>query len=124
MNEFERVIDRIHGESVASYLLFGVEPLTKHTEKYSKRIDDSCDKMFDLLQELFPGIDKDDEELGNILLGFASEQGELYFQAGMVMGFQLYKMFEQEYDEIRDYGADKIIRDCAVVKEMMQKMKK
>ena len=80
--------------------------------------------MFDLLQELFPDIDKEDEELGNILLGFASEQGELYFQAGMVMGFQLYKMFEQEYDEMRDYGTDKIIRDCAAVKEMMQEMEK
>lgn len=124
MNEFERVMNRIHGESIASYLLFGVEPLTKHTEKYSKRIDDCYDKMFDFLQELFPDIDKEDEELGNILLGFASEQGELYFQAGMVMGFQLYKMFEQEYDEMRNCGADRIIRDCAALKEMMQKTKR
>lgn len=121
MNAFTKVMERVDVGSLVPYLLFGVEPFEKLTDKYSEKLDTSLNEFFDNLKELLPDIDKEDEDLGNVACQLALEYGEVHFQLGIIIGFQLYKKFEQGYDKLKTPDVEKILRDCAEVKEKVEK---
>ncbi len=97
MSAFTRVLKRLDIGSLVSYYLYGVEPFEKITEDYSEKLNLSYDELFAEMKELFPDIDCENEDLGNAVCIFASIHGEVHFQVGLLIGFQLYKGLDQGY---------------------------
>lgn len=97
MSAFTRVLKRLDISSLVSYYLYGVEPFEKIAEDYTDKLNLSYDELFAEMKELFPDIDCENEDLANAVSIFASIHGEVHFQVGLLIGFQLYKRMEQGY---------------------------
>lgn len=102
MSAFTRVLKRLDINRLVSYYLYGVEPFEKITEDYSEKMDLSYDELFAEMKKLYPDIDCENEDLGNAVAIFASIQGEVHFQVGLLIGFQLYKGMEQGYHNLHE----------------------
>lgn len=49
-------------------------------------------------------------ELHDIIADFALVHGDVYLQAGVLIGFQLYKVLEQEYHSPQMTGLDSLLK--------------
>lgn len=102
MNKYySESIEKFDIKALASYLLYStgagdIESLQNAHEK----IENTFDILFDKLEESFPMASRDNDDLLNIIIDFAKVHDEIYFQMGLVMGFQLYKNMEQWYPMI------------------------
>lgn len=120
MNEFTKIFERVDIDNLVSYFLYGAEPLEEITDTYAERINASYDELFSYIKEMFPGIDSEDEGLGNAICHFASIHGEVHLQIGIMIGFQLYKVLEQGCYNPKGTDIKGIIQSFAVSDDNLQ----
>lgn len=101
MNIYTETIEKLDIKALASFLLYNsgagdIEALDHVNEK----IEASYTVLFDNLEEMFPEADRDNDRLFNTVTDFVKLHDEIYFQAGLILGFQLFKTLEQSYSSL------------------------
>ena len=71
-----------------------------------KKFEKSYDEIFYRLEHLYSEADRKDDKLFDIVADFAMLHDDIYFEAGVLVGFQLFKNLEQEYQK---HGEDSIL---------------
>lgn len=59
-------------------------------ESYDSAIDKSYETLFADIENLYKGADREDNKLFDIISEFACVHDDIYFEAEMLVGFQLY----------------------------------
>lgn len=122
MSEFSKMMERIRFDDMIAYLMYGTESEIEHTGTYEERIRESYDKIFETLEKLFPSANRQNDELYGAVLDFSITHNEVYLEMGLVIGFQLYKKFEQESQNAELAGLLEIIKKNHFSDNVMEKM--
>lgn len=110
MSEFNDIFTRIKIEELAPYFLYGGESITESTTDYEQRIDKSFKETFEHLKELCGDSNKNAEEIRDILFDFSLVYSDVYLQMGVLMGFQLFKVLEQDFYKAKTIGAEDVLK--------------
>lgn len=113
MTEFVKILDRIDISRIAAYFLYGSEPASAITDSYEKRINASYQEVYAKLAALFPAADKTDDALQDVVSDFALTHSDVYLQIGVLIGFQLYKVMEEEYHSPKAQGIERVLKNYA-----------
>lgn len=63
---------------------------------YECLINNSAYKVFAELKNMFTHANRSDDKLNEIIMHFAAEQTEVYFEAGVIIGFQLCENLDKD----------------------------
>ena len=110
MTEFTEVLERIDISRIAAFFLFGSEPTNVITDSYEERINTSYKEIFKRLEEIFPSADKNNEDVQDAISELVVTHSDVFLQIGVMIGFQLYKVLEQNYHNPKSAGIDKILK--------------
>lgn len=102
MSELHDIFERAELESLLQYLIYEVGSLESITEDYEQKIDNSFDVYLKKMKLIYPDIEKEDDEVFNVVANLATTHDEIYFATGVLVGFQLYKNMDQRYVRLRD----------------------
>ena len=93
-------------ESPFTYLADGDEMHTQRSKKdsYQKQVDDAFEHMFDRLDQELKASCRDNQEICSAVSDFSFVCQDVYFKAGLVAGFQLYKNLNMEYLDMKGDG--------------------
>lgn len=105
MHEISDMLKRSKFSNILSYLTYGTGEDEEMVESYDCAIDESYETFFDNIENLYTDADREDNKLFDIITEFACIHDDIYFEAGMLVGFQLYKELTGKYE----YHADKDI---------------
>lgn len=105
MYEISDVLKRSKFSNILSYLIYGTGEDAEMVESYDCAIDKSYETFFNDIENLYTDADREDNKLFDIITEFACIHDDIYFEAGMLVGFQLYKELTEKYE----YHADKDI---------------
>lgn len=105
MHEISDVLKRSKFSNILSYLTYGTGENEEMVESYDCAIDESYETFFNDIENLYTDADREDNKLFDIITEFACIHDDIYFEAGMLVGFQLYKELTEKYE----YHADKDI---------------
>lgn len=109
MSELYEIFERAELESLLQYLIYEVGSLENITDNYEQKIDDSFETFFDKMKQLYPEIEKEEDEVFNVVANLATTHDEIYFATGVLVGFQLYKNMEQGYVRLKDGDIQSIL---------------
>lgn len=99
MSELTRLLGKIKLENIMAFLIYGEDKEKKIFENYGKEIDNSYIEIFEKLESLYSEADRGDDKLFDTVVGFAALHDDIYFEAGVLVGFQLFKSLEQGYQK-------------------------
>ena len=106
MNEISDILKRSKFSNLMSYLIYGVGENGKIIENYDSSIDESYETFFTEIETLYSDADREDDRLFDIISEFACVHDDIYFEAGILVGCQLYKemvgSYEYHANEIAD----------------------
>lgn len=105
MYEISDMLKRSKFSNILSYLTYGTGEDEEMVESYDCAIDESYVTFFNDIENLYTDADREDNKLFDIITEFACIHDDIYFEAGMLVGFQLYKELTEKYE----YHADKYI---------------
>lgn len=105
MYEISDMLKRSKFSNILSYLTYGTGEDEEMVESYDCAIDESYETFFNDIENLYTDADREDNKLFDIITEFACIHDDIYFEAGMLVGFQLYKELTEKYE----YHADKDI---------------
>lgn len=105
MYEISDMLKRSKFSNILSYLTYGTGENEEMVESYDCAIDESYETLFNDIENLYTDADREDNKLFDIITEFACIHDDIYFEAGMLVGFQLYKELTEKYE----YHADKDI---------------
>lgn len=105
MYEISDMLKRSKFSNILSYLIYGTGEDEEMVESYDCAIDESYETFFNEIENLYTDADREDNKLFDIITEFACIHDDIYFEAGMLVGFQLYKELTEKYE----YHADKDI---------------
>lgn len=97
MGELTEIFEKIKLENFITYLLCGADSNKGEIENYEQILKESYNIFFDKLENMYPETNRNDDKLFNLLTDFAMTHEEIYFEVGVLIGFQLYKNMEHEY---------------------------
>lgn len=117
MNEFTNVLKRTDLNSIASFLLYGIDDMDEVTDSYSEQMNAAYEDYYKSMREAFPDAEIDEDDMNNIVAGFSGVECDVYFKAGLLMGFQIYKFFDTGYDKSKTGELNKIISDFIASQE-------
>lgn len=92
MSEFSNMLERIKLDSIIGYLMYGTED-TEIDNKgtYEERIENAYDRIFKSLENMFPSVNKQNEELFEAVMEFSLIHTEVYLEMGVIVGIQVCK---------------------------------
>lgn len=99
MSELTGLLGKIKLENIMASLIYGEDKEKKIFENYGKEIDNSYIEIFEKLESLYSEADRGDDKLFDAVVGFAALHDDIYFEAGVLVGFQLFKSLEQGYQK-------------------------
>lgn len=117
MNEFTDVLKRTDLNSIASFLLYGIDDMDEITDSYSEKMNAAYEDYYASMKKVFPDAAIDEEDMNNIVAGFSGIESEVYFKVGLLIGFQIYKFFDGGYDKSKAGELNKIISDFIAFQE-------
>ncbi len=117
MNEFTDVLKRTDLNSIASFLLYGIDDMDEITDSYSEKMNAAYEDYYASMKKVFPDAAIDEEDMNNIVAGFSGIESEVYFKVGLLIGFQIYKFFDEGYDKSKPSELNKIISDFIASQE-------
>jgi hypothetical protein len=109
MSEFTDMLVRINVDNLLSYLIFGSDSKIKHLGTYEERIQESYNKIFATFEEMFPSVNRQNNDLYGAVMDFSITHNEVYLEMGLIIGFQLFKNMEQKNQNIDLAGMQAII---------------
>lgn len=124
MSEFDNIFERIEIKELAPYFLYGGESIIKSTENYEQIVKKSFKKALEDLKGLCENTNEDEEKLINILFEYGGAYSNVYLQIGVLIGFQLFKVMEQDYCKSKEIGTENILKqyiDLFLKSEMEKK---
>ena len=117
MNEFTDVLKRTDLNSIASFLLYGIDVMDEITDSYSEKMNAAYEDYYASMKKAFPDAAIDEEDMNNIVAGFSGIESDVYFKVGLLIGFQIYKFFDEGYDKSKVGELNKIISDFIASQE-------
>ncbi|MFQ4260635.1 hypothetical protein HGQ82_07000 [Clostridioides difficile] len=102
MHEISDVLKRGKINNILSYLIYATGENEAMVESYDSAIDESYETFFDDIESLYTDAHREDNELFDIISEFACVHDDIYFEAGMLVGFQLYKELSKKYEHHAD----------------------
>lgn len=109
MSEFTDMLERVKLDDMIAYLIFGTESKVENSGTYEERIKVSYDKIFIALKEMFPSANRRNDDLYGAVMDFSITHSEVYLEMGLIIGFQLYKNLDQQYQSFELTGLQSII---------------
>lgn len=106
MSELTELLEKVKLENLMGFMIYGDNFQREIFENYKQTIDKSYDDIFSRLEKLYSEVNRKDDELFDVIMDFSSLHDDIYFEAGVLIGFQLFKNLEQEY---RKHGGDSIL---------------
>ncbi len=111
MTEFTEVLERIDLSRIAAYFLYGSEPMSEITDSFEERINKSYHEIFDRVEELFPSVDRNSEDLQDAISKLIVTHSDVYLQMGVLIGFQLYKILDRSYHNPKSAGIETVLKN-------------
>ena len=106
MSELKELLEKVKLENIMAFMIYGADSRRDAFENYEKEIEKSYDEIFYRLEHLYSEADRKDDKLFDVVADFAMLHDDIYFEAGVLVGFQLFKNLEQEYQK---HGEDSIL---------------
>lgn len=95
MSEFQEILNRAKLENLTTYLLCGASSDEEFIADKDTLLQNAYADLFTSLEAMFPGADRRDNRLFDVILNFAVAQETIYFETGVLAGFRLYKNLNQ-----------------------------
>lgn len=92
----------------------GVPP-EKELSTEETALEDSYDRFFTAIEELYPEADRQNDELFHAVAEFAAIHDNAYFRTGVIVGFRLYKEFEEGYARLDGMDIPAALEQCGLV---------
>ena len=98
MNHFNEILERTKTTCVVDYLLTGTTDKTKQKQDktYSEKIEAAYEYFLASLENLFPDVNQQNEDLIFLIADFSTKLTDVYMEAGFLYGIQLLKNLEQD----------------------------
>lgn len=122
MSELTEMLEKIRLESLMGFLIYGTDSGRKKFEDYEKEIEKSYDEIYGKLEYLYSEADRKDDKLVGIIIDFATLHDNIYFEAGVLVGFQLFRNLEQEYYKHGENSILNIVSDTKKQKTVLEEM--
>lgn len=103
MDEFENMINKVKPENLLQYLVYdSYTPAEEGSKKeskegFQKRIKEADEQVLSRLERKYPTASRNDNELFDILSDYILEHDNVFFEAGLLVGFQIFKGLENAY---------------------------
>ncbi len=110
MDKFRDIFERIKIEELAPYFLYGGDSIEETTMDYEQKLNKSFKKALKNIKCLDIDGKEDSEKINDILFDFGLTCGNVYLEVGVLMGFQLFKIFEQDFCKLKTIGAEDILK--------------
>lgn len=102
MSELTELLGKVKLENLMGLMIYG-EPYKREIfENYEREIDKSYEEIFNGLEKLYSEASREDDGLFDIIMNFSTLHDDIYFEAGVVIGFQLFKNLEKGYQKHRE----------------------
>lgn len=111
MYELNSILKRSKFENFMAYLISEIGDNEEVLDNYDILIDQSYDIFFDGLEEMYPDASRDDDKLFDIVCNFISTHDDIFFEAGTLVGFQLYKGFESKYQNHKSSDIPSLLKN-------------
>lgn len=89
MSNVKEILERASLDSMIACLLDEPEPVKGEIEVSDNAIEDSYTEFIRELVQLYPEINKDDDELIDAIIRMAAIHEEIYFKAGLIVGSRI-----------------------------------
>ena len=90
MSEFTEIMKKISLENLMSYLIYGMDSSRENFESYGDKIEKSFEVLFEKLEQLYDGADRNDNRLFDAVSDFAILHDDIYFEVGVIIGTELF----------------------------------
>ena len=97
MTYFQEIQNRTSLNNLVSYLMTGTDTDEEMTGSRDELLDNAYDRLFSQLEHMYAGANRDDSKLFDAVIDFAIVHQDVYFEAGILAGFQLYKQLNSGY---------------------------
>lgn len=123
MSEYDEMLQRIRLDSILGYLMYGTEESKIKTETFQIILEQAYDTIFEKLEKMYPSANKQNDELLGALMDFSTIHNEIYFEMGLIIGFQIYKNFERGYRNFEGADLQELIKKNMSANRKMEKNK-
>ncbi len=89
MSNVKEILERAGLDSMIACLLDEPESVKGEIEMSDNAIEDSYTEFIRELVQLYPGINKDDDELIDAIVRMVAIHEEIYFKAGLIVGSRI-----------------------------------
>ena len=107
MHEIRDILKRAELDNLVSYLIYDSDYVGATAEECEEKIDESYEKIFDRLEELYAEANREDDSLFEAVNDFAILHDEVYFKTGVLTGFRLYQDMELGYKKYAGDAAER-----------------
>ena len=101
MSNVKEILERASLDSMIACLLDEPEPVKGEIEVSDNAIEDSYTEFIRELVQLYPEINKDDEELIDAIIRMAAVHEEIYFKAGLIVGSRIAHEIEEGKESLK-----------------------
>lgn len=120
MGELNSILKRSKFENLMAYLISEVGDNGEVLNNYDDIISKSYDTFFDKMENLYAEANRHDGNLFDIVSTLTYIHDDVYFEAGMIIGFQLYKGFDNQYENHKDTDIPTLLKNKFYVKNRKQ----
>ena len=89
MSEIKGLFEKVKIENLMAFLVYGTDSEGESIDDYEEKLEGSYDSFLSGLERKYPGIDRNDNELMDMISDFAGAHDHVYFEAGALTGFRL-----------------------------------
>lgn len=101
MSELKEMQERGEVKNILGYLMYGIEDTDIEVgDTYQRRIDNAHEKIFSTLEQMFPNASRYNNDLCRAVMDFSITLNKAYLEMGLIMGFQICKNFDTEYQNM------------------------
>ncbi|MDO4170583.1 MAG: hypothetical protein Q4D45_11880 [Lachnospiraceae bacterium] len=122
MTELEKLLEKVKLENFISFMIYGTDSGKEPFENYEREIARSYDEIFEKLEKLYSEVNRKDDKLFDVVADFATLHDDIYFEAGLLIGFQLFKNLEQGYRGHKNSSLENILLSKEKQKTVMQQI--
>lgn len=121
MGELNSILKRSKFENLMAYLISEVGDNAEILDSFDDIISQSYETFFNELESLYKEANRNDDNLFDIVSTFTYIHDDVYFEAGMIVGFQLYKGFDTQYQNHKDTDIPALLRKQLFTKQGKRK---
>lgn len=124
MCELKEMLKRVKLNKLMSYLIYDTDTDPNIIKDSVRRVSESYEKIFSELERLFSEDKRENDVLFNTVMDFATVHDNIYFETGVLTGFQLYKEVDEGYKNCTNTEIHTNYKKCQKAKGMLRKKKR